>query len=294
MLDEEGQLIRGTLAGRTVFQRCRVHNIVGDGRLGCGIDLQAMCNAAPACCKWRPKLFAGLKCRIWLTPEHRCVCRERVKAEAEEEAVIEDDTVARIIGRPAKCVCAVKVLIFKSGAIVITGARRVSDVNAVFFRIKELAPQFDSARAAVASIPRQDAFYTRLGALMVPRDFHKPAPAKRREATLKPMDAFAAALAGVDAAAPTAAPAATAASVSQMPRSSASAAIASTPFMRLVMDGRYDVVRDTLLMDPSLATEPDEQDRTPLERLNAIPIQERNEGHTKLIELLAQKRRRTE
>ncbi len=59
MMDAEGKVYKGSLKGRTVFQQCSIHNIVGHGFLGCRIDLQAMCDTAPASCKWFPDLFPG-------------------------------------------------------------------------------------------------------------------------------------------------------------------------------------------------------------------------------------------
>lgn len=73
-----------------------------------------MCDAAPASCKWFPDFFPGLKCKIWLNAEHKCNCKKK-------KQVIEDEDIAVIIGKQNKCVCSVKVLIFDSGCMVITG-----------------------------------------------------------------------------------------------------------------------------------------------------------------------------
>lgn len=44
----------GSLVGRTIFRDCTIHNVVGHAELGCRINLQAMCEAAPSACKWVP------------------------------------------------------------------------------------------------------------------------------------------------------------------------------------------------------------------------------------------------
>ena len=142
--DEHGRVFEGNLMGRTVFEDCRIHNIVGSGNLHCKIDLQAMCDAAPLACKWFPDWFPGLKCKVWLTESHSCECSASSSsfALAKEEAPTDDDLLPIILGKQKKCICAVKLLVFDSGRIVITGARSIENVNNVYFRIKRLIVHF--------------------------------------------------------------------------------------------------------------------------------------------------------
>jgi TATA-box binding protein (TBP) (component of TFIID and TFIIIB) len=182
-------LVNTTLAGRLCFDRCHVHNIVGSGNLGCRINLQAMCDAAPMCCKWFPDLFPGLKCKIWLTASYGCECPAATAAPpaALAAATATEETDASAPPPLTKCSCAVKVLIFDSGQLVITGAKRVADINSVFFRIKNLA-----ATQYAAATPASGGgggggkrFYERMSAMMVPtgltgkktKPLSRPAPA---------------------------------------------------------------------------------------------------------------------
>lgn len=52
------------LVGYTIFENCSIHNIVGKGDLNRKLDLQAMAEAAPLCCKYHPKDFPGLQCKV--------------------------------------------------------------------------------------------------------------------------------------------------------------------------------------------------------------------------------------
>lgn len=169
MIGADGHVYEGSLLNRTIFEHCRIHNIVGSGDLHCKINLQAMCDAAPMACKWFPDLFPGLKCKIWLTPSHACECSGGGGGGSASEML--DEALQNILGKQSKCSCAVKMLIFKTGRIVITGARTVQDINNVFFRIKKLAGQFNAAGAGAAdsSFSKIDGtFYKSLSSMLVP------------------------------------------------------------------------------------------------------------------------------
>jgi TATA-box binding protein (TBP) (component of TFIID and TFIIIB) len=282
MIAEDGTtIIKGSLVGRTIFQHCHIHNIVGHGDLGCRIDLQAMCDAAPACCKWYPDLFPGLKCKIWLNSEHRCACKAKMAQtiiKTKENAAGEEDAELQVIfGKQNKCVCAVKVLIFDSGCIVITGGRHVRDVNSVFFRIKQLAPQFKSGTGD-SVIPKEDRFYQRLSAMMVPTGETLKQAKMLQRPEMKPSDAIASVLANTLA---------SSSAASSVPGGVKRARLAGgTPLMRMAESGRVNDVRMTLEMDKSQANEMDEDGRTPLDRLKLIPPQERTLQHKQIMELL--------
>ncbi len=304
MVSEDGKRIAvGSLLGRTVFENCSIHNIVGHGDLGCRIDLQAMVDAAPACCKWEPDFFPGLKCKIWLNTEHRCVCRVVPKREGASPApsprgglVVLDTTEAGVLkiifGKQNKCTCVVKVLVFDTGRIVITGGRFVRDVNSVFFRIKHLAPQFKSgggsSGGATSSIPKEDRFYQRLSAMMVPTGMTTKQAKLIQRPEMKPSDAIASVISSSGSGAPSFL-------MSLVSGEGAAGAggggkraklAGGTPLMRMAEAGRVGDVRMTLEMDASQADEKDSAGRTPLDRMNLIPIQERTTQHLEIIELL--------
>jgi TATA-box binding protein (TBP) (component of TFIID and TFIIIB) len=247
-----------SLVGRTSFSHCAIHNIVGHSDLGCRIDLQSMVDAAPLCCKWIPDSFPGLKCKIWLTSEHACLCNSSVKREVEEEVV-------KVIGKQPKCVCAVKVLVFDTGRIVITGARSVRDVNSVFFRIHALAPRYESG-----SVLRDQRFYQRFGTLLVTGGTER-LPAHRRE--MSSSEAIALVVARTHGA-------------TRVEGIAAIPNITTTALMRLADAGRFDDVRELVEMDPAQLDEVDSSGRTALRRIKAIPLQERSEEHRKIIEFL--------
>lgn len=140
MLDEHDNFIIDNLQGRTVFDGCTIHNIVGHGFLGIRINLKTLRDAAPEIAKWEPDIFPGLKFRAWLTKSGKCECK--------------------IVN---KCMCTCKCLLFDTGKIVITGGRDVSSVNSVFFRVKRLVPSFQETDELV---DRELRFAYRFGKLL--------------------------------------------------------------------------------------------------------------------------------
>lgn len=278
MMAAEGGAVnpRGSLVGRTIFKDCHIHNIVGHSFLGHRIDLQKMCDAAPACCKWLPDLFPGLKCKIWLTSEHMCVCHSSVK----REEVHDDPDVRKVLGGSAKqssCVCSVRVLIFDTGKIVITGGRHVCDVNSVFFRIHELAPQFESHSGNNDKVLREDRFYQRLANMMVPSGTTGKNVKKVDQKQLGTAEAMTAVFKNMSVEQPAVATAA-AAAAAQMAK--------CPPIIRMALDGRLDDLRKWLAIDPTQATDTDSDGRTALMRIKQIPLQDRTLQHKQIIELL--------
>lgn len=253
----------------TVFINCRVHNIVSHANLdvGCKIDLQAMCDVAPGCCKWEPDFFPGLKCKIWLNEDYQCKCASGFVAPVDKEGEI----IKKVIGKPRKCECSLKVLIFDSGKFVITGARRTIDVNSVFFRIQDLVPQFKSNNNAY--IPRDDVFYKRLSTMMVPTGLttKQIKTAVRNKPVADPTDAFASVVSNIHFAKQTA----TTTVLDRTP-----------PFIRIALSGRVDDVLFLLQIDKNHANERDEQGRTALDRLRLIPASELTQDHKEIIDML--------
>lgn len=268
-----GQMLRAILeaacplfAQRLCFERCEIHNVVGNADLGYPIDLQAMSEAAPACCKYFPELFPGLECKIWLTESYKCVCGKSAGAAGKTR-----DVVAKLLpgaGSQRKCSCVVKLLIFKTGCLVITGARRLADVNAVFFRIKSLLGEFKTDN---------NRFYKALGSMLTP-----VAPDKVPRKEIKPDVAVACVLSGVN-------PMSSSSNnrLSQ-PAAAAAAATGLSPFMQMALAGRVEVVKTLFLMDPEAAEERDGAGRTTLQRLQEIPTGERTGEQVKIIEMLSE------
>lgn len=298
MLSEDGKSIAsGSLQGRTIFENCSIHNIVGHGDLGCRIDLQAMVDAAPSCCKWAPDWFPGLKCRIWLTDQHKCVCKSSAShfpssvaspaagtpsaggggARKDKEAKL----LKKLIGKQNKCTCVLKVLVFDSGRIVITGGRSVRDVNAAFFRIKHLAPQFKSGDL---TIPKEDRFYKRLSAMLVPTGMTtKQAKVVKRE-EMKPSEAVASVLMQMLSATEGGSGGGGSGSVHANAKRPKLAG--GTPLMRMAEAGRVEDVKMSLAMDKSQAWDVDSEGRTPLDRIKLIPPQDRTVEHKEIMDAL--------
>lgn len=241
----------GSLMGRTIFKDCAIHNTVGHANLGCRVSLQAMVEAAPSACKWVPDLFPGLKCRMWLTASGHCECQL------------------------PKCVCAVKVLVFDSGRIVITGGRSIRDVNSIFFRIRAIAPNFASQDGNTV-IPREHRFYQRLSTMLVPsgaimKDVEVVAPEEMDEdealATLFEQQA------SLGVAQPT---------LEAVPPEHEF----ETPLMRMAQAGRVEEVQFLLECQPACAAARDAHGRTTLQRLRTIPQGQRTPEQQQIIEML--------
>lgn len=248
----------GSLVGRTTFKDCCIHNIVGHARLGCRINLQAMCEAAPGACKWVPDLFPGLKCRMWLTTSGRCEC-----------------------GKP-KCLCSIKVLVFDTGRIVITGGRSIRDVNSIYFRIRAIAPEFASGNSDTV-IPREDRFYQRLSSMLVPtgltgKEVERVAPGEMSEdEALATLFEHQAKLSGGNI---------------QQQQSIAAAEpeppppAGTTALMRMADAGRVEEIKFLLACEPDAALERDASGRNALQRLRLIPSAQRSPQQQAVIEVL--------
>lgn len=251
---------KATFAGRLRLERCEIHNSVGTAELGYRIDLRAMAETAPACCKYFPELFPGLECKIWLTETYQCVCGRAGRGTALGRSLPG-------AGTQRKCSCVVKLLIFDSGRLVITGARRLQDVNAVYFRIKAQVGEFHTDN----TVDRR--FYSRLSTMLAASNNTNNTKAARKE--IKPDVAVACVLAGVN---PMVAP----------PPTSAPLEEGIPPFMQMALHGKVETVRYLFLINPDAANERDAQGRNTLERLLAIPVADRTADHKKLIEMLSE------
>ncbi len=222
----------GALAGRTVYENAHVHNIVGHGDLGCKIDLQAMANAAPLACRFDEKAFPGLKFKMWLNEEQTCQCKRSAKQR-------KIDDVEKVVGKVGRCTCVVKVLVFKTGEVVVTGAKSQEDVQNVFLWMKQYVPSQYELDASN--------FYKAMSQIMV----KGKGIVHRRE--LKPDEVLACVLANVDFFVPE----------QQIVQKKHT----GTPFMRLCEAGRVEEVKMMLLMDPECKNARDSNGKTAYERL---------------------------
>jgi len=259
------------LTGRTVFSNFRIHNIVGHSHLGCKIDLQAMCDAAPACCKWDPSMFPGLKCKIWLTHDYKCGCDRRGGSGSARPT----STLTKFIGKESKCVCVVKVLVFDEGGIVITGSKTIDNVNSVFYRINQLAPQFETGKND-AVIPREDRFYHRLSRMMVPSGNTGKVVKEVVKKEVKQDDAMALILAGM----------ASNRKASSVSNASGAGVADTTPLMRMAESNQLDNVLMTLAMDPGQKNDVDSNGLTALERMKRIPMSARGSHYRAILDAL--------
>lgn len=137
LLNEQGQVEIGTLAGKTVFDNVLIHNMVGHGDLGVQIDLRALRNANPDSVKWLPDGFPAAKCCVWLTEDNQCHCYVKEEEDEDVKAIV-----PKLLRK--RCACTIKCLCFPTGRIVMTGGRSVQDINNVFYRMKVLAPHFEN------------------------------------------------------------------------------------------------------------------------------------------------------
>lgn len=268
--DHDGTLLgERTLEGRLIFDRCEIHNIVGKAALPFRIDLQRMAEAAPSSCKWFKDSFPGLECKVWITPSYSCVCGRPPGYKAPPPLAVFEGPGQR------KCSCAVKLLIFPTGQLVITGARRLQDVNAVFFRVKALAPLYEECTKETVAPPSE--FYQEFAQGVVAPLSAVSGVQKgvRTQKELKADVAIACIMANVSMLAPAASKSSGIESGEQMP-----------PFMQMALAGRVDVVRGLFLMDPDAATECDAQGRTTLERLQSIAPTDLTPEQKKIIEML--------
>ncbi|MBX9636405.1 MAG: hypothetical protein K2Q45_02500 [Nitrosomonas sp.] len=283
MRDAEGRIYEGSLLNRTVFQQCHIHNIVGSGDLHCRVDLQAMCDAAPMACKWFPDFFPGLKCKIWLTQSHMCECKQQQAPPKVDTELAEP--LALILGKTSKCSCAVKMLIFDTGRIVVTGARTVQDINNVFFRIKKLTGKFSMTNTN-AAIPKDDRFYSRLSTMLVPsgetmKQVKVAAVATASASENNISDIISTMERRTKKQKQTHAP------LGPTTGTAAGAATTTTtPLMRLCFDGRLKDVQLLLQFDKEQVKQRDNNGFTVIERMMALPPTHRTAVHDELLELL--------
>lgn len=260
----EGGVV-STLQGRTIFKQCSICNIVGHSYLGMNIDLEALRDAGPDACKYTPDNFPGLKCHIWLTESQECVCKNKIK--------IEDEEVRVLLKKQTKCSCTVKCLVFKTGRIVIIGARRISDINSVFFRIKRIAPNFEQG-----AIPKNNKFYNAFAQMMIKKKPEK-APEEAVSSVLNQVRNLEPVVKNGKKRArlyPANAPV----------QEKAFAMSSLCPLIKFADAGRVDEVTFTLAMDPKQAYATDSEGRTALERLKGIPSDRRTPQHDAIIKKL--------
>jgi TATA-box binding protein (TBP) (component of TFIID and TFIIIB) len=263
MRTEDGSITIGSLMGRTVFHNNVTHNIVGHGNLGIRIDLKKLRDENPSACKWLPDLFPALKCSIWLTQDQKCNCRNAVTTP------VEDNDVAEILSKVVKkkCACTIKCLIFDSGRIVITGGRRIEDVNSVYYRTRQLVHSYKSEGEAV---PREERFYKRLSTMMVVTGNTTKNVKTRAKGEMTQSEAIAVVLE----------------ESRDFKVKKAKPSVVNTtlcPLMRLADAGRLSEVEKCVAMDPGQLLLKDDRDNTVIERLQCM---ERTPAQEKILNFL--------
>lgn len=262
MTSKDGPKI-GTLSGHTIFSNSVTHNIVAHGNLGTRIDLRRLRDANPSACKWFPDLFPALKCSIWLTEDQKCHCRTTKKEEG-----VDDEEVKELLTKAIKrkCACTIKCLIFDSGRIVITGGRRIEDVNSVFYRVKQLSVNFDSNTEVV---PREDRFLKRLATMMVVTGNTTKNVKTRAKGELTQSEAISIVL--------------DEARDFKVKKTKTMNSSLLCPLMKLADAGRFSEVEKCVAMDPEQLNFKDENDCTVIERLQSI---ERTVAQEKILVFL--------
>lgn len=267
LVDAEGRLSVGTLAGRTIFEKNMAHNIVGHGDFGFKVNLKALRDANPEAVHFVPDGFPAAKASVWLTPDRECHCGRKERRPivpsslhgSQSNPEDDDEEVKMTLGKViknSKCPCTIKCLVFKSGRMVLIGARRPQDINAVFYRIMELVQGFRA---------NNNHFYKALGSVFVQGTVAtKREKAKiRGERELSETEAVALAVAGARSFKSKKSKVLSATTVAQKAR--------LTPLMRLAEAGRLDQVKMTLEMDPAQLDLLDEHGQTALDRLANLP-----------------------
>ena len=102
-------VVCSSLEGRVTLIRFTVVLMVANAQLDVRPNLKHVMTVAPDLAKWNPELFPGLKFLIWVSPRSKCRC------------VTKKNT--------RNCNCNVKVSIFDTGKLVITGGRSIRVVN---------------------------------------------------------------------------------------------------------------------------------------------------------------------
>lgn len=267
---ETGEIKEDTLSGHTVFTNNVTHNVVGHGELGCRIDLAALLEANPESIKYLPDSFPAAKASVWLTDDKKCQCKKQQQEDDEVGAVMD-----KMGGGRKKCACTVKALIFDTGEIVLIGARRVQDVNTIFYKMKAMLPRYKSTSAVV---PREERFYQRIGSMMV-KTRDKGAETKnakvKKGPELSESEAIATALRDARTFKTKKPKVLSNSTIQQKARLSA--------LMRQSEDGTLSQVRMTLAMEPEQLDMVDDNGHTALQRLMCI---ERNFEQERIFEFL--------
>jgi len=237
--DGKVEIYKGSLKGRTTCTECTIHNIVGHGSVGFEIHLQKLVDTAPGCWKWFPDLFPGAKGKIWLTESVQCEC------EAGASGVVPSKRV--------KCKCNIKVIIFDSGQVVITGGRTIEEVNAGFKRILQLASSFESSDQE--NVDREDRFCRRLAHMMVPtgNTMKNVETVQRKE--MKSEDIVASVLAGIKL------------SYTSAPKNKEEGI---TSLMRMAESGNIEGVEMLVIMDPGQLDKKDSKGLDVIQRLEKL------------------------
>lgn len=243
----------GTLMGRTVFENNVTHNVVGHGDLGMKINLNALRDANPGSVKYLHDSFPAAKCSVWLTEDCKCHCSEGTGGSqppmAADEIPAEELEKMPNLKRALKkkCHCTIKCLCFDTGKIVMIGGEKVRDVNAVFYKMQQMIPQFQTTKQFV--LPKEEQFEHKIGAMLVQRDYDTSAISaiaqqkKKTNSTMSPHEEIALVIYQLDKFRP---------KYFNKVRKIDSNNTVVSPLIQFALDGRVNELKMLLLMDPDL------------------------------------------
>ena len=288
MLDEQGRIVIETLQGKTMFNGCKIHNIVGNGDLDQRVDLKALRDAAPDVVKWEPDIFPGAKCTVFLTKSRTCECR----CECNGGTAPCMKRAKKKCPKPEeKCRCTCRTLIFDSGKVVVTGGQSIPDVNQVFFFIKNLARDYVDTED---SVPKEQRFAHRFGKILQNGYGQKLAEPKvkkrKKKQKTNSVEEDNRLLEADEAMALVVMEGGTKDNMitHKRLRYHGDYDKSVTPFMKACDLGQYENVKTLLELDPSMAKVKDSAGRTALDRLFLLNENEKDPSgaHDDIISLL--------
>lgn len=247
-------IINGSLRGYTLFQKCTVQNVVGNAFFGYKVDIAALSKGFPECIEYIDGSFPAAKANVYITHSGTCECVLKKSTEDNQ------DESSKVMGKfqTGKCPCTIKCLVFRTGKIVLIGARKPRDINMVFHHMQPIVSQFllseqeNEKRSMPGTVKIKD--QQSLSAIDATRLVIKEArhfKAKRTkmiaESTTRQVDQ-------------------------------------QSPIMRFVNANRLEMIRILISIDPSHKRVTDEDGYTAADRLNCI--QHRTTEQDEMLKLL--------
>jgi TATA-box binding protein (TBP) (component of TFIID and TFIIIB) len=98
------------IVNRCIFDSFEIHNIVARTIVGRRLRLKTIRDSRQQDANFTPELFPGVKLLIWIKPPGECRCVKKKKASN-------------------SCECNVQTSLFDSGRIILTGSKKIRDLN---------------------------------------------------------------------------------------------------------------------------------------------------------------------